>query len=136
MKSQNLILFYDGVCGLCNSSVNFILDKDKKETMKFAPLQSDHAKNILKDFPETKNLDSLILYDGNKNKIFCKSNAALKVANYLGGIYSLAGIFWIVPRALRDMIYDYIAKNRYKWFGKYDTCRMPQGNVKERLLEE
>lgn len=136
MSNDNLILFYDGYCGLCNGSVNFILDKDKKATMKFAPLQSDVAQEILSDFPETKDLDSLMLYDKDLKKVFYKSKAVLKIAKYLGGVYSLAGIFWIIPNFIRDAIYDFVAKNRYKWFGKYDTCRMPQGNVKERMLGE
>ena len=127
------LLLFDGVCNLCNSSIQYILKKDTKNQFKFASLQSDAAKQILLQFDkDNSDLDSIILIYN--NRVFSKSTAALKVAEILGGFLSLTLIFWIVPKPLRDWAYDHVAKNRYKWYGKRESCMVPTSELKSRFI--
>jgi predicted DCC family thiol-disulfide oxidoreductase YuxK len=129
---QNVILF-DGVCNLCNGAVNFIIDHDPKGKFNFAALQSNYGQAELKKLGyKTDEFDSLVLLT--KGEVFVKSTAALKIANQLSGIYSILHLFIILPASLRDWVYDIIAKNRYKWFGKRDSCRMPTPELKQRFM--
>ncbi len=116
MNKENIILF-DGVCNLCNSTIRFIHHRDSKQQFKYQSLQSEKAKELLKN--EGYDFDTLnsfvFLKDG---KIFQKSDAALEVAKSLGWPYSFLVIFKIIPKPIRDTVYDFIAKNRYQWFGK------------------
>ncbi|MGM0580412.1 MAG: thiol-disulfide oxidoreductase DCC family protein [Bacteroidota bacterium] len=132
MEPQHPIIFFDGVCNLCNGAINFIIDHDNKGYFKFAPLQSAKAeKNIPKSIRE--NTDSIILLDS--DKIYSKSTAALKVAKKLDGLWKAFYVLIIFPKFIRDFVYDFIAKNRYKWFGKRESCRMPTEDIKNRFLE-
>ena len=133
MKNDSIILF-DGVCNLCNSSVNFIIDRDKKKLFRFTSLQSETGKSLLRKFGnDTDNLDSVVLItDG---KLYKKSSAALKIASMLPAPYPLASAFRVIPVFVRDKIYDYIASNRYKWFGEKDSCRMPDADLRSRFLD-
>ena len=128
------IILFDGVCNLCNSSVNFIIKHDKKKHFLFASLQSDAAKEILLQFP-TKNLtlDSILLIEG--KDIYEKSSAALKISKHLSNGFHLFNYFIIIPLFIRDSIYNLISKNRYKWFGRKDKCMIPTEEVKSRFLE-
>ncbi len=133
LKNKSVILF-DGVCNLCNASVNFIIKHDKKERFIFASLQSDVAKEILLHFPAKKNkLDSVLLVEN--EVIYDKSTAALLISSKLSGIFKLLSIFKLIPKFIRDAIYDFIAKNRYAWFGKKETCMLPAPEIKNRFLE-
>ena len=124
------IIFYDGVCGLCDRSVQFLIKHDNKRKLRYATLQSTLAKSVLgKDIT----FDSFIYY--NQNKIYQRSSGALMAAKQLGGWWKLTGIFWMVPRFLRDGIYDWIAQNRYQWFGKYDSCKIPTPEQKTLFLD-
>jgi predicted DCC family thiol-disulfide oxidoreductase YuxK len=128
------IIFFDGVCNLCNSSVNFIIKHDKKKQFLFASLQSDAAKEILLQYNSKKiNLDSIVLLDN--GKLFEKSTAALRISKHLNYGLFLLYIFIIIPTFIRDYLYDYIAKNRYKWYGKKDSCMIPTKDLKSRFLE-
>ena len=131
------LIFFDGVCELCNSSVNFILDRDKKNLFLLASLQSEEAKEILlkNNYPIDK-IEGLshIIYL-RKGKIEIKSKAVLLILWDLAGWYRIFSIGFIIPTFLRDWIYDVIAKNRYRWFGKKETCRMPTPSEKEKLLK-
>lgn len=128
------MIFFDGVCNLCNSSVQFVLKKDKNQKFKFASLQSDVATEILLQFSKKKSeLNSIILVYN--NRIYEKSAAILHIARLLGAPYTLTAIFWIFPKPVRNYIYDFIAKNRYKWFGKTAHCMTPSPKLKERFLE-
>jgi predicted DCC family thiol-disulfide oxidoreductase YuxK len=130
---QPLILF-DGVCNLCNSSVQFVIKRDKHHKFKFASLQSDVAKQILLQFHQNNSdLNSIILI-GN-NKLYEKSSAILRIFKILGGIYSVLYVFIIVPKPIRDWIYNYIAKNRYKWYGKKDSCMIPTKELKNKFID-
>ena len=133
LKNKSIILF-DGVCNLCNSSVNFIIKHDKKEHFKFASLQSDAAKEILLQYNSKKNkLDSIILVEN--GVIYEKSTAALIISKRLSGSIKLLYGFIIIPKFIRDWVYNYIAKNRYKWYGKQESCMMPTDKLKSRCLD-
>ena len=127
------LLLFDGVCNLCNSSVQFVIKHDKKQQFLFSSLQSDAAKEILLQYDETNlNLDSIILiYNA---KIYSKSSAILKIVKLLGDFYSFGIIFYIIPKFIRDKVYDFIAKNRYKWYGKRESCMLPNKDLKNRFL--
>jgi len=125
-------IFFDGVCNLCNGAINFVIDRDTSGRYQFASLQSEVASEHL---PERYTaLDSIVLYKVS-GKIYDKSSAALEIAKGLGGGWSLFYVFKIIPKFIRDAIYNWIARNRYKWFGKRATCRMPSPELKERFLE-
>lgn len=130
--AESVILF-DGVCNLCNGAVNFIIDRDKKAQFTFAPLQSAPGQAMLKEhLTNAENLDSIILVEGNRIKI--KSDAALSIAYRLSGLWPALVVFRIIPRFLRDLVYDWIARNRYRFFGKRNQCRMPTPELKSRFL--
>jgi predicted DCC family thiol-disulfide oxidoreductase YuxK len=127
-----VVLLFDGVCNLCNGVVQFLIRQDKKGILKFASLQSDAAAQLLHGHGDLKKLTSVVLVENGQR--FQKSNAVLKVVRYLPWYWQWAQVFWIVPRFIRDGIYDWIARNRYQWFGKQDTCMMPTPELKERFL--
>jgi len=130
------ILFFDGVCNLCNSSVNFVIDHDPKGAVHFAALQSDVAREKLSahgiSAGQGGDYDSMVLLDG--GRVYVRSSAALQLAKYLSFPWSIARVFLIVPRPIRDFVYGIVAKNRYAWFGKSDTCRVPTPELKARFL--
>ena len=133
LKNKSIILF-DGVCNLCNSSVIFIIKQDKKAHFKFASLQSDAAKELLLQHNVKKiKMDSIVLIEN--NEIHEKSTAALRISRKLNGGFKILYAFIIIPTFLRDWVYNYIAKNRYKWFGKKDYCMIPSEKLKHRFLE-
>ena len=128
------ILLFDGVCNLCNSSVNFIIDHDPKENFKFAALQSKFGQQKLSELGyNQEDFDSLVLLSG--DKVYKKSSAALRIAKKLSGLYPLLYVFIIIPPFIRHGAYDIIAKNRYKWWGKRDSCRMPTPELRARFVE-
>ena len=131
-KKHNIILF-DGVCNLCNGAVAFIIKRDKKSVFKFAALQSEiGAKLIAKFNIDTQKVDSIILIDG--DEYYEKSSAALHIAKHLSGAYPLLFGFMVVPKFIRNSVYDYVAKNRYKWFGKKESCMIPTAELKSKFL--
>ncbi|TAE46510.1 MAG: thiol-disulfide oxidoreductase DCC family protein [Cytophagales bacterium] len=133
MGNKNIILF-DGVCNLCNGAVKFIIKNDTKNEFQFASLQSKTGQELLeKHHLSTTNLDSFVLISD--EKYFTRSTAALKVCQKLGKFWQLLYVFIIVPTFIRNFFYDYIAKNRYRWFGKNDACMMPTQAIKSRFLE-
>ncbi len=132
-EGKALVLF-DGYCNLCNGAVQFILKRDKKAHFYFASLSWPVAEAILNSSEELKEVDSIILYDG--EKVFSKSSAALKISHHLGCLWPVFGIFWIFPKFFRDSIYEFIARNRYRWFGQRNTCMMPDSDVSHRFLNE
>lgn len=132
-KNKKIILF-DGVCNLCNGAVQFIIKHDKKDIFRFAALQSDLGKEICNyiGVDQTK-IDSIIFYNPGV-AYYYKSSAVLEIAEELGGFYSLLFIFKIFPEKLRNYLYDYIAKNRYKWYGKKESCIIPTPEIKAKFL--
>lgn len=132
-KAQSPVIFFDGVCNFCNSSVSFIIKHDKKKLFKFASLQSEIAKKLITDIEiKREKPDSIILLQNNKT---CqKSTAALKIAQKLRFPLNILIIFIAIPKFIRDFVYNIIAKNRYKWFGKKSECMIPSPDLKERFL--
>ncbi|MBM9501315.1 thiol-disulfide oxidoreductase DCC family protein [Leptospira sp. 201903071] len=133
-KRETPIVFFDGVCNLCNGTVLFFLDHNPKKNLRFASLQSEFAERILtkKNLPDVAPSSVLFLENG---ILYEKSNAVLKIAAHLSFPWNLASIFRWVPTLLRDIVYDWIAKNRYRWFGKSEACRIPSPELKSRFLE-
>jgi len=132
VEEQPIILF-DGVCNFCNGAINFLLRHDKKGVFRFAPLQSLAGQSLLKEYGlVTKDFDSFVLIDN--GKVYKKSSASLRVMNKLPWYWKEAQILRIIPTALRDAIYDFIAKNRYKWFGKKEQCMVPTAEIRSRFL--
>jgi predicted DCC family thiol-disulfide oxidoreductase YuxK len=127
------IVLFDGVCKFCNGSVNFIIDQDVQKRFHFAPLQSEIAKGLLHRFglPAT-DFDTMILVDN--GRAYARSTAALRIARILGGWWSLLVVLFAIPPFLRDGAYNLLAVNRYRWFGKTDTCRVPTAALRERFL--
>jgi predicted DCC family thiol-disulfide oxidoreductase YuxK len=128
MNESQPIIFYDGLCGLCDKSVQFVLKHDKKKQFKFATLQSDFAYNTIGK-PET---DSFVLLD--QGKIYMESTAALRTLKRLGGVWSLAAAFLVIPTFIRNAVYRFVARNRYKWFGKFDSCKVPDAATRSRFI--
>ncbi|PZR21869.1 MAG: thiol-disulfide oxidoreductase [Flavobacterium psychrophilum] len=132
-KDKKIILF-DGVCNLCDNTVQFIIKHDKNDIFRFVALQSDLGQKIVNYIGlDTSKMDSIILYEPGQ-AYYYKSQAALKIAKELSGIYSWLSIFKILPSGLSDKVYDYIAKNRYKWYGKKDECMLPTPEMKAKFL--
>lgn len=127
------VILFDGVCNLCNSSIDFIIKRDKMDRFKVGALQEAAGKELLSKFKvNTEYLDSLILIEG--EEIYFRSTAALKIARNLSGLWPLFYGFIIVPSSLRDGIYDWIGKNRYRWFGKKNTCRLPTPEERAKFI--
>ena len=132
---QSIILF-DGVCNLCNGSVNFVIDRDVAGRFKFAALQSNEAVPYLASCESTDEstlLSSILLIEG--GRCFDKSTAALRIARQLDGLWPMLYIFIIIPKFIRDSIYSWVAKNRYKWFGRQEVCRIPTPALRQRFLD-
>ncbi len=134
MATEHPVILFDGVCNFCNGTVNFLIKQDKKEQLKFAALQSKAGQDLLKQYNlPLNNFNSFLLID--KGKVYQKSTAALKLYNQLPWYWKWTQLFWIVPKFLRDVVYNTIAKNRYKWFGKKDQCMIPTPAIRSRFLD-
>ncbi len=125
------IVFFDGVCNLCNGAVDFLLRFDRTGQLKFAPLQGESARELLS--PHVRQLDSIVFYCD--EQVLTRSSAAFALMKYLSWPWRWFKIFKILPRAATDWIYQRVAANRYRWFGKRDTCRLPSAREKVRFLE-
>lgn len=131
--SQGIILF-DGVCNLCNASINFVIDRDKNRYFRYSALQSESGATFLEKFQmPTRVFSSIILVEG--DKYYTRSTAALRIARKMDGLWPLMYGFIIIPPFIRNFVYDIIARNRYKWFGKEETCRIPTPELKSLFLE-
>jgi predicted DCC family thiol-disulfide oxidoreductase YuxK len=133
MKEHPIILF-DGVCNLCNGAVQFVIERDKNQRFRFASLQSKTGQEYQqKAGLSLDRIDTILLVEN--GQIYQKSTAALRIARHLNALWSIMYIFIIVPVFIRDGIYDFIAKNRYRWFGKQDSCWMPTPDLKSLFLD-
>ncbi len=130
---KHLILF-DGHCNLCNGAVQWVIKRDRKGHFHFAALSWPAGEQVLHKFPELEGVDSIVYFDG--KKVYVRSSAALKIAGALGGVWAISGVFWLVPRIVRDGVYNWVARNRYRWFGKMDTCMMPSPELEQRFLRK
>ncbi len=133
---SKIIVLFDGVCNLCNSAVQFIIKRDKKNIFLFSALQSQATEQLLQQqgikLNNTKQPESIIVLS--KGKCYDKSSAALIIAKHLGLFWSLMQVFWIIPKPLRDAVYMFISRNRYKWFGKQESCMIPTPELKAKFI--
>lgn len=128
------IILFDGVCNLCDSAVQFVIQHDKKDVFRFVAIQSELGEQILKHIGiNPMNIDSVILYEPGI-AYYYKSDAALQIAKNLGGFFHFGTFFRIIPTGISNKLYDYIAKNRYKWYGKKETCLIPTLELKSKFL--
>ena len=135
LPTDKTIILFDGVCNLCNSAVQFVIRHDKKDVFRFVALQSELGQKILKHIGvNSENIESIVLYEPNI-AYYYKSQAAIQISKNLGGFWHFGTIFRIIPAAISDVLYDYIAKNRYKWYGKKESCMIPTPELKNKFLE-
>ena len=127
------VILFDGVCNLCSNSVQFIIKRDQEKKFHFASLQSNYGQELLKKYNlPTNTFNSFILYEN--EKLLTRSTAALKMFEQLKG-WKWVKIFWIIPKFIRDAVYNLIARNRYKWFGRKNECWLPTPDLKARFFE-
>jgi predicted DCC family thiol-disulfide oxidoreductase YuxK len=134
-SSEHPVVLFDGVCNLCNASVNFVIDRDPEGIFHFAPLQSSAGRALLASHgrvPPEGEPDSIVLVEN--GLVYDRSTAALRVARRLRGPVKLLYALIVFPRVVRDLVYRLIARNRYRWFGKSDVCRVPTPELKARFL--
>jgi predicted DCC family thiol-disulfide oxidoreductase YuxK len=132
------VLLYDGLCGFCDGFVQFVLRRDKLGTMRFATLQGEYARQVLGRHPGLHGVDAVVLVEspGTANeRVLVRSEAALGVADYIGGIWGTASVFRIVPGFIRDAAYDLFASVRYTIFGRYSTCPVPTATQRARFAD-
>jgi predicted DCC family thiol-disulfide oxidoreductase YuxK len=128
------IILFDGICNLCSSSVRFIIQRDPGREFKFASLQSEAGKQYIEQYNIHETIDSIVLIkDG---KVYLESTAALKIASRLKWPWRIFGILLGIPKPVRDRLYKWIAKNRYKWFGRDESCMLPSKENRDRFIEE
>ena len=131
--NDNPVILFDGICNFCNSAVNFTLKRNTKADIRFAPMQSEAGQKLLQQYNlPADDMQSFIFIE--TGKVYKQSTGALKVCRYLRGLWPLCYGFIIVPKLIRDGIYNWIAKNRYKWFGIKESCMIPAPEVKKRFL--
>ncbi len=133
-RRETPLILFDGVCNVCSGSVLFTIKRDARSKLKFASLQSGFGAEQMKKFNlPTSSLNSVLFI--NKGQLYKKSNAALEIARHLDGMWPALYVFKIVPVFIRDFIYDWIARNRYRWFGKKDECMIPTPDVRARFID-
>lgn len=134
MNQGHPVILFDGVCNLCNSSVQFVIRRDKKGSFRFASLQGRSGQQYLQQYHlPVDAFNSFVLIEN--NKVYTRSTAALRVARQLGGGWKLLYGFIVIPRFIRDAVYNLVAKNRYRWFGKKEACMIPSPELKARFLD-
>lgn len=138
-ESLSAIVLYDGVCGLCNRAVRFLLKRDRHDRLRFASLQSDFAATLLKrhcgDHQHLDMVYAVLNYGEASETLLAKGDAALFFAKALGGVWNLARLGRIIPRPIRNCLYDFVAWHRYQVFGKYESCMLPDPRYKHKFLE-
>lgn len=135
MVSSSPIILFDGICNLCNRSIQFVIKHDKEKVYRFAAFQSKAGQKLLQQYNlPLKQYSSFLLIEN--NKAYSQSTAALKVAKNLSGLVKLAVVFNIVPAGIRNIVYNFVARNRYQWFGKKRSCMVPTQDLKARFLTD
>ena len=136
---EKSVLLYDGLCGFCDRFVGFLLQRDHQQIFHFAPLSGVFASDLLNRHPHLKEVDSLVLVEnsGFENEVvWVRSEAVRRITRQLGGMWGIANLLLsVVPKLLRDLVYDIFARNRYRWFERYDACRVPDLSILDRFLE-
>ncbi|WP_062105371.1 thiol-disulfide oxidoreductase DCC family protein [Bacillus niameyensis] len=126
------IIFFDGECHFCQASVQFIIKRDSNGYFHFTSLQGEFGQRLLKKANANLSIDSLVLHEN--DQVYYKSTAALRICKHLNGFWKLLYPLILVPAPIRNLLYDFIARNRYKWFGKNDTCMLPNPKIRKRFL--
>lgn len=135
LPNDKHIILFDGVCNFCNDSIRFIMKRDKNDLYRYASLQSDLGNTLTSERGiNTENVDSIVLIQPGE-AYYIKSDAALEISKNMTGLYPALSILLFLPRGFRDFFYDFIAKNRYNWFGKKETCPMPSPEEQDKFLE-
>ncbi|WP_035677783.1 thiol-disulfide oxidoreductase DCC family protein [Flavobacterium limnosediminis] len=133
-RDKKIILF-DGVCNLCDATVQMVIKKDKQDVFRFVALQSDLGRQITKHIGvDTSKTDSIILYEPG-HAYHIKAEAAIEIAKSIGGLYAILGLFSVFPNWMKNSVYDFVARNRYKWYGKKESCMIPTPEIKAKFLE-
>lgn len=131
-SDQHPTLLFDGVCNLCNASVQWVLLHDTKGIFHFSALQSEVGQGLLQQHSlDAQNLNTVVLVDG--NKLYMRSDVPLEIVRRLGGFWQLLYVFKIIPKPLRDVVYNWVAKNRYRWWGRREECMLPRAEWKGRF---
>jgi len=135
LRGEAPILLYDGSCGFCSTTVQLVLRHDRLGTLLFAAIQSPFSQRVLAQHPELRGVDSVVWVDPVKDQVLTRSAAGLRVAAYLGGMWRLALILWVVPRPIRDWGYDLVARHRHLLIGRAAQCMVPSPDVRHRFLD-
>ncbi|MDF4222151.1 DCC1-like thiol-disulfide oxidoreductase family protein [Maribacter sp. M208] len=134
MESNKKIILFDGICNLCNSSVQFAIKRDENDIFRYAALQSETGRRLLEERSiDTKKVDSIILIEPNI-AYYTKSTAALEIGKNLRGLRTISSILLWLPESFRNIVYDFIAANRYKWYGKKEACMIPTEDLKRKFI--
>ena len=134
LPQHKKIILFDGLCNLCDATVQFIIKRDTKDVFRFVSLQSDLGRELLQKLPiEFQLTDSVILYESEK-VFFYKSQAVFEIVKSIGGIYYCLLIFKLLPNTITNTVYDFIAKNRYRWWGKKESCLVPSKDLQSKFL--
>tara|TARA_R110001583_G_scaffold14664_6_gene61058 strand:- start:35167 stop:35571 length:405 start_codon:yes stop_codon:yes gene_type:complete len=134
VENNKKIILFDGVCNLCNTTVQFVIKKDKDDLFRFTALQSEAGKRLLTERNiDTENIDSIIFIEPNV-AYYTKSTAALEIGKNLKGLRTLSSILLWLPESFRNIVYDFVAKNRYKWYGKKESCMIPTQELKNKFI--
>lgn len=133
-SNGNPIILFDGVCNLCSASVRFVADRDRRQRFRFAFLQSETGQGLMRrhDLDDGDLLSSVILID--RGRAYEKSTAALRIAKQLDGLWPALFALILIPKPLRDWVYDFVGQRRYRWFGQTSVCQIPRDDLRERLL--
>ena len=132
--SGSPVILFDGVCNLCNGAVQFIISRDRKRKYRYASLQSETGRSLmLKAGLSVDKIDTVVLIEG--EKAYTHSDVALRVCRHMGGLWPLFQVFYIIPKPIRDAVYDWVARNRYRWFGKREACMVPTPELRSLFLD-
>jgi predicted DCC family thiol-disulfide oxidoreductase YuxK len=131
-KNETAIILFDGICNFCNGAVQFIIQRDRRGYFRFASLQSEAGRKLIAPYPHLQNLDTIVLVEN--GRVYSESTAILHIAKRLDGLWKAAYILLVVPAALRNPLYRYVARHRYRWFGKREACMIPTPEIRERFL--
>lgn len=132
LPSGKFLVLFDGYCNLCTGAVRFILRRDSNARFLFSSLSGETAQKVMAAFPDKAGKDSLLVY--HRGRLYTQSDAVLKIAGSLSGLWPVFTVFWIVPRFLRNAAYRFISRYRYRWFGHRNTCMVPSEDVSNRFL--
>ena len=135
MESPKKIILFDGICNLCNRSIQFVIKRDRNDEFRFATLQGALGRRLVQERNiDTSKIDSIILIEPGV-AYYTKSTAALQIADSFGGWWKITNVLNLIPRQLRDIVYDWVAKNRYNWYGKKDACMVPTPELRDKFLD-